>query len=646
MRLLSRYILSLTFALALASCASVADPDAVPGAASLVPAASTRSPKILGEPVDCDPGELLFKVSAPLDEAQIDALAADGITGVRPALRSPKGDDALFRRFGLDRWYVADALQGALETAAERLAVIGKVNIVQFNSLVHKPEGTAFPSMSEPVSVPTRAVESSIPFNDPYAVQQWGLLNKGDTSMDDNAYKGGDINIVDAWRTLSTGDPDIIVAVMDEGVKYSHPDLKANMWVNKAELNGAVGVDDDGNGYIDDVYGYNFVDDGAISWTKEKDVSHGSHCAGIIAAVNNNGIGVCSVAGGDGTPGSGVKIMSVQIFSGDKTANDRQTAAGYVYAADNGASVVSCSFGYKGGAFTSDNGYMAKHQITVDALRYFEAKKNNVVLDGGVAIFASGNDALNYAEYPGAIADVISVSAYGVNYLPASYTNYGPGCNIVAPGGDAQTAKSWPALICSTVNSETDGADYGYMQGTSMACPFVSGVAALGLSYAKKLGKTFTRWRFTEMLVTSAIEFDSRLSGKYMKYKHLMGTGGVDTWTFMMQIEGIPSTTLVAGQTQFVDLSPFFGTASKSLTYLRVEMSDVDKAALGIETNPSIQYGKLKINPTKVGSGKLKITAVAGGSEVGGGDKVGGMEVTQEISLVSRYFKSSNGGWL
>ena len=134
---------------------------------------------------------------------------------------------------------------------------------------------------------------SDEPFDDPGLPQQWHYNNEGSIRR---AVEGADIDLFEAWKTTA-GDPAVIVAIMDGGVQWDHPDLAANMWVNEAELNGAPGVDDDGNGYVDDVYGYNFdKDTGAI-----EPGGHGTHCAGTIAAVNNNGIGVCGVAGGTGT---------------------------------------------------------------------------------------------------------------------------------------------------------------------------------------------------------------------------------------------------------------------------------------------------------------------------------------------------------
>lgn len=154
-----------------------------------------------------------------------------------------------------------------------------------------------------------------------------------------------------------------------------------------------------------------------------------------------------------------------------------------------------------------------------DRLLRFE--KNNDVLDGGLAIFAAGNDATNFASYPGGYRSYVSVTSFGPDYLPAYYTNYGPGCNVAAPGGDASIspAGTSAAQVLSTLPSElpaelgTDGADYGYMQGTSMACPHVSGVAALGLSYALAKGRHYTVDEFKSMLLTAVNDIDSYIIG-------------------------------------------------------------------------------------------------------------------------------------
>ena len=225
--------------------------------------------------------------------------------------------------------------------------------------------------------------------------------------------------------------------------------------------------------------------------------------------------------------------------------------------------------------------------------------------------------------------------------------------------------KSYKALVLSTVPSELPqlgeatqsiGFDYGYMQGTSMACPHVSGVVALALSYAKKLGKTFDKETFKDMIMTSANDLDQRLKGTktyangstldLAKFYHKLGTGSIDTWILMMQIEGIPCLIAETGRNQWMDLTKYFGSASTSLTYLGVEVSDKDREALGLAEDPYIKYGRLYIHPTKPGSAKFTVKAVGGGDVVGGGDNVGGMEVSHEVAVIARSFKSSNGGWI
>lgn len=570
--------------------------------------------------------------------------------------------EARTRAAGLHKWYIVtfDADAG-LESAALRLASVAEVANVQFDTRFHIGAVGSVKPLKE-ADIAARA--GNIPFNDPQNSRQWHYVNTGDRTICSTIRSGADINVKDAWA-LTTGNPNVVVAIVDEGVKYTHPDLAPNMWCNTEEIPGN-GIDDDMNGYIDDIHGYNFAADGDVSWDREiwnngennGDSGHGTHVAGIVAAVNNNATGVSSVAGGSGQ-NDGVRLMSCQIFSGGAVASgsSSSSAAAIKYAADNGAAILQCSFGGQASTIYTDDIWQSAAGAQYAAIKYFIESRNCAALDGGIVIFAAGNDATNVSSYPGAFRDYISVTAFGPDYLPAYYTNYGPGCNIAAPGGDytvSANAEKDYAEILSTVPSELSdcaGYDYGYMQGTSMACPHVSGVAALGLSYALDKGKHFTLEEFKAMLLTSVNDLEIYLNGSkegmnLTNYHKKMGTGAVDAYQLLMQIEGTPCLKAKVGVWQLLPLTQFFGGSAANLTYSRIEITQGDKDKLGITQAPVISNGNLKFKCSHSGCAKIRISAIAGGTTAGTGADIGGMEISKEFAIIARTVQSANGGWL
>lgn len=631
----------------------------------LTPEQDALMAKLVGNPLsDAEDGVLLVKFDSETAGriTSGDASPLDGmdISSLTPALPVQPKNTEIARKYGLDRWYRVTFDESIpVKKAAEKFAAIPEITALQYNSFIEpvKPEKVI---PFEPG--PETKAESDIPFDDPYLGKQWNLINNGGSG----AIAGADVGVKDAWR-LTGGDPSIIVAVFDCAVNNIHADLSKAVWVNEAEKDGTSGQDDDGNGYIDDVYGFNFVScnlnknpvkGNRLDWSKG--YGHGTHVGGIIGAVNGNGKGVSSIAGGTGS-NDGVRLMSCQIFEGSNATSDAQSAAAFIYAADNGACIAQCSYGNFNIIRTDDeyiNGNedkkIAGASLENAALLYFmdPANSNHESLEGNLAVFAAGNHSNPYSCYPGALPYVLSVTAFCRDFMPGSYTNYGPGCKIAAPGGEIIGTSDFSGMILSTgvSNAATQSpavdnngkSDYNYvwMQGTSMACPHVSGVAALGIAYAKKLGKKFTREEFTSLLLTSVNDIDSYLPDG-SKYKGQLGAGAVDAWKFLMAIEGTPSVMVQTGKKVSIDLSPYCNPRNIS----EVQVGAVDALVLGINSTPEIKDGILEIECTKTGAGKILICSRVG-KDPEMSDGIGDMNYYCEISIVSRPYVSENGGWL
>ncbi|MDH4202971.1 MAG: S8 family serine peptidase [Phycisphaerae bacterium] len=295
-------------------------------------------------------------------------------------------------------------------------------------------------------------VAHAIP-NDPLFPLQWHLHNIGQDYPDSGNYNpppglvDADIDAPEAWD-VTTDCSNVIIAVIDTGVDYDHPDLIHNMWANAAELNGDPEVDDDGNGYVDDIYGINIIDG---SGDPKDDHGHGTHCAGIIAAEGNNAAdisGVCWSA----------RIMALKFLNRNGSGSSLDSVQAIVYAVDHGARVISNSYGGLGAS-----------QAVQEAIDY-------AVASGVVFVASAGNDGTDVPQYPAAYENVLSVAATDSTDHRAAFSSFGDWVDLAAPGVDILSLRAEGTAMRTVYNDTTTIAS-----GTSMAAPVVAGTCGLVL---------------------------------------------------------------------------------------------------------------------------------------------------------------------
>ncbi len=386
-----------------------------------------------------------------------------------------------------------------------------------------------------------------------YSPYQWHLNAAGDH----------DVDAPEAWD-IETGADATVVAILDSGTRYYHPDLggvnaspanptaaRGNMWINNAELNGTAGVDDDANSYVDDWIGYDFILSTSNCWsgedcnTKDNDPrdfnGHGTHTAGIVGMLTNDGYGMAGIAGGWGNgtqavTGNGVKIMPLRMgYSYNNFGQEvgvvlmDAAAEAFYYAANNGASIASCSWG------SSNTGGIGA------AATFFTG--------GGRLIFvAAGNANNEVAGYLNSRSDCISVSATNESDNGASFTTYGTWVDICAPGN----------AIYATYHDHLDpNTNYwAALSGTSMACPLTAGVAALIWSK----NPTWTASQVQTQLFTTSDNINAFLSAKYIGK---MGAGRVNAFN-AVNTGGGPGAPV----------SAFTGTPTSGCAPLNVNFTD------------------------------------------------------------------------
>jgi len=327
--------------------------------------------------------------------------------------------------------------------------------------------------------------------NDPFFIQQWALQNMGQTGGKIDS----DIDAVEAWD-IEKGNSDIVIAIIDSGIDYNHPDLADNVWINEDEIPDN-DVDDDQNGYVDDYMGYDFTDSDNDPYPLDGN-GHGTVMSGVAAAVTNNNVGIAGVAWN-------CKIMAVKIADDNWHADVINIAEGIRYAADNGAKVICMAFSARSSAIR-------------EAVNYAYGK-------GAFLCCAAGNYGNSIKQYPAAYDNVTAVAATDHNDQQMDYTydfngvrvvsSYGDWVDIASPGQEVYTTSpTYHVIACDTWGQELN---YDIISGTTLATPILAGVAALVFSKTPNLSPDEVK----DILCGSVDPYDS---------EYYLGTGRVNAY--------------------------------------------------------------------------------------------------------------------
>lgn len=375
--------------------------------------------------------------------------------------------------------------------------------------------------------------------NDPAYGKLWGLKNIGQSDTRGPGVAGIDIDAENAWD-ITTGSEDVLVAVIDTGVDENHPDLKENMFVNKAEANGEAGIDDDQNGYVDDVHGFNFVDTEAANGQATDDHGHGSHCAGTIGARGDDNKGIVGV-------NWKVKILSVKFLAADGGGTLEAAILAIDYATEMGAKIMSNSWGGGGESALLKEAIERSHKA------------------GALFVAAAGNNSSNndsYPHYPSnyPVPNVLSVAAIDNLGQLASFSNFGKRMvHVAAPGVN--------------IFSSVTGGGYEAWSGTSMATPHVSGVAALLVANEPELSNLELKQR-----ITATVKPISTMRGK-------VSSGGIANAFFALTNQVAPPdmNDPIHWQSQPLAISTAHPYGKKANEVFEVEVPGAKEIALYFE---------------------------------------------------------------